>query len=167
MDAIPYIGIAAFGSGQGKTRLIVALLEEFARHGLSAAVLKHGQHVSWPAEKDSSLFMQAGAKAALVVSPAGWLLSAQPPEQPDFAAALRMLQQSCQADILLVEGYKQGSQPKLLLTEECLQQQQLLPHTVAIISDTLQHVTLPCFSSTDTQGIAGFILSYCGIGGGV
>jgi molybdopterin-guanine dinucleotide biosynthesis protein MobB len=139
----------------------VALLQELAQRGLKAAVLKHARHVSWPTDKDSGLFMQAEAIAALVVSPAGWQLSALPQDEPDFAAALDMLEQSCRADLALVEGYKQGPQPKLLLTKEGLSPQQLPPHTVALVSETPQHLALPCFSGTDIKGIADFIINYC------
>jgi molybdopterin-guanine dinucleotide biosynthesis protein MobB len=164
MRDIPLIGIAAPGSGYGKTRLILALLDEFARRGLMVAVLKHAHHINWPEDKDSSLYMRHGAASALLVAPACWLLSAASPEGLDFEAALGMLSQST-ADLVLVEGYKQGPQPKLLLTEESIDEGMLLPHTAALVSDARQHLPLPCFSCLDTAGIADFIMSYCGVGG--
>ena len=157
---IPLMGIASDGSKKGKTRLILALLDELAHMGLTAAVLKHGQHVQWPIAKDSGLFMQAGATAALIASPSGWQLCAAPIEEVDFTLAIQILKQSCRADLVLVEGYKQGSQPKLLLSEDVLAEQQLLPHTVALVSDTVQHILLPCYNSMDIAGIANFIISY-------
>lgn len=165
MKQIPIIGIAAHGSDSGKTRLIVALLDEFAQKGLKVAVLKHGQHIALPTGKDSSFYMQAGAVAALVVAPDSWLMAALPEKEPDFDTALALLKQSCRADLLLVEGYKQGPQPKLLLTEEMLTGDMLLPHTLALVSDTPQTLQLPCFSSTDIVGIAYFIMHACGMGG--
>jgi molybdopterin-guanine dinucleotide biosynthesis protein MobB len=165
MGETPLIGIAAPGSGQGKTRLILALLQEFAERGLRVAVLKHGQHVSWPADKDSGLYMRQGAAAALLVTPTGWLLAAQTPAEPDFDAAARLLKQSGAADLVLVEGYKQGPQPKLLLARATLSAAELLPHTVALISEAPQHLPLPCFRGAATEAIAGFIISYCKIGG--
>ena len=165
MKDIPLIGIAAHCSGAGKTQLILGLLEEFLRRSVKAAVLKHGQHVSWPEDKDSGLYMRHGAKAALLVAPAGRQLLIASAEEANFFAARDLLCRSATADIILVEGYKLGPQPKLLLTEECLAEEQLLPHTVAIVSDREQHSSLPCFSCADTTDIAGFIMSYCGIGG--
>ena len=165
MEDLPLMGIAAPGSNWGKTRLILALLDEFIRRGLKVAVLKHAHHVSWSKEKDSGLFMEAGAQAALVVSSAGWLLSAATEEEADYTAVLRMLKQSCQADLVLVEGYKMGGQPKLQLTEETLGTEQLLPQTVALISSAPQKITLPCFEYTNIEGIADFIVSYSGVGG--
>lgn len=165
MNDIPMIGIAARGAGQGKTRLILALLEEFTRRGLKVAVLKHAQHVSWPAKKDSGLYMRHGALSSLVVAPTGWQLSVAALEEPNFAAARDILLQSCCANLLLTEGYKQGPQPKLLLTEESANEEVLLPHTVALVSKAPQFLPLPCFSDEDTVGIVDFIIGYCGIGG--
>ena len=160
MKNIPVIGIAAHGANQGKTRLLLSLLEEFSARGVQVCVLKHGQHIFLPPEKDSSLFMQAGAAASLVVTPAGWLLAAAPAQEPDFTAATRMLAQSCRADLLLVEGYKQGPHPKLLLTAQTLTQEKLLPHTVALVSDAAQHLPLPCFPTQNSASIADFIINY-------
>ena len=165
MRDAPLIGIAAPGSGLGKTRLILALLDEFARRGVLTAVLKHAHHISWPENKDSSLYMQHGAAAALLIAPTCWLLSAAPEEEPDFAVAQGMLRQSAPVDIVMVEGYKQGTHPKLLLTEETTSMEMLLPHTVALVSEKAQHLPLPCFSCLDTANIADFIMSYCGVGG--
>ncbi|MCL2496941.1 MAG: molybdopterin-guanine dinucleotide biosynthesis protein B [Clostridiales bacterium] len=160
MENIPVIGIAAHGANKGKTRLLLALLRELRAKGLRVCVLKHGQHVFLPPEKDSSLFMQAGAAASLIVTPEGWLLAAAPEQEPDFLVAARMLAQSCHADLLLVEGYKQGPHPKLLLTGEALTKEMLLPHTLALISDATQHLPLPCFAVEGSAAIAGFIIKY-------
>jgi molybdopterin-guanine dinucleotide biosynthesis protein MobB len=161
MKDLPLIGIAALASGQGKTRLILSLLEEFSRQGIKVAILKHGQHVQWPEDKDSSLFMQAGAAAALLVTPSGWMLSAAPEQEPSFALALKTLTENCPADLVLTEGYKNGPQPKLLLTEHSLKAGQVLPHTVALISEAPQNLPLPRFKSTATKQIADFIIKTC------
>ena len=162
---IPLIGIAASGSGAGKTQLILALLEELTKYGLNAAVLKHAQHMSWPIDKDSGLYMLHGAKSALAVSPMGWQFNASPTPEPDFSTALRLLEQNPPIDIILVEGYKKGPQPKLLLSSYNIGKEHLLPHTVALVSEAPQQLPLPCFDNTDTAAITTFIINYCGLGG--
>ena len=162
MYTLPLMGIAAHGSNTGKTQLILALLEEFTKRGLKAAVLKHGRHIDWQQEKDSGLFMRHGAAASLLITPAGFQLLNVPHSEPPFALALNTLWQSGRPDITLVEGYKREDHPKLLLAQESLTKEQLLPRTVAIISEKRQHGPLPCFKHRETETIADFIMRYCG-----
>ncbi|MCL1975409.1 MAG: molybdopterin-guanine dinucleotide biosynthesis protein MobB [Firmicutes bacterium] len=165
MKNTPLIGIAAHSSQAGKTQLILSLVQELARRGLRAAVLKHASHINWPADKDSGLYMLHGAAASLIVSPTGWQLSAAPAQEPDFTLAKNLLEQSMPTDIILTEGYKNGPQPKLLISESVLDKELLLPHTIALISEAPQHLSLPCFRNTDIKEISEFIMYSCGLGG--
>jgi len=101
----------------GKTTLIEGVLPLLCARGISVAVVKHDAHgiqFDRPG-KDSDRFFRAGANVVIRganESAARW----HPSEAPDLGQTLAMLGASY--DLVLVEGHKQTSLPKLWLLGE-------------------------------------------------
>ncbi len=107
------IGLAGW-SGAGKTTLIVRLIPELNRRGLSASTIKHAHHgfdVDRPG-KDSYEHRAAGAHEVLVASANRLALMRElrgAPE-PSLADLLRLLEP---VDLVLIEGFKRDPFPKI------------------------------------------------------
>ncbi len=155
------IGVAALAANSGKTHLLLRLVAYFNKQQIKVAVLKHGQHISLAKGKDSSLFGDLDIPS-LIVSPEGYILHAKPQPELPFKQACKILNDTADIDLLLVEGYKREQHPKLLIAKQTLTKDQLLANTIAIISDYPQNLDLPCFKPDDTAKIADFINQYIG-----
>ena len=110
------LGLAGW-SGSGKTTLLLALVALLKRRGLRVATLKHAHHgfdVDHPG-KDSFAHREAGADQVLVASSRRIALMVED-SLPD-ADARRSLEDLLPmlgpADVVLVEGFKTGPQPKI------------------------------------------------------
>ena len=107
------IGFAGF-SGAGKTTLIVRLIPELNRRGMSVSTIKHAHHgfdLDRPG-KDSYAHRAAGANEVLVASANRLALMRElrgAPE-PSLAELLRLL---APVDLVLVEGFKREALPKI------------------------------------------------------
>lgn len=162
----PVIGIIGSGSKCGKTTLIEGLLAVFKDRGLQVAVLKHGQHVDFCAQKDTGRHLTAGAKATFLVTPHGYLLQGRPEKEPSFADAVFLLTKFGQWDLILVEGYKRAVQTKI---EICLPDQDdlFLPQEepLAYVGENLKPHLVDkikgkrIFSPQDFVGLADFIMT--------
>jgi molybdopterin-guanine dinucleotide biosynthesis protein B len=112
------IGFAGW-SGAGKTTLIVRLIPELNRRGLSVSTIKHAHHgfdVDRPG-KDSYEHRAAGAREVLVASANRLALMRElrgAPEPP-LAHLLRMLEP---VDLVLIEGFKRDPLPKIEVYRE-------------------------------------------------
>jgi len=104
-------------SGSGKTTLIEAVVPVLRNRGVSVAVVKHDAHgvnIDHPG-KDSDRLFRAGADVLLRganESAARW----HPDGGPDLDQAL--IQLGIDHDLVLVEGHKETSVPKLWLLAE-------------------------------------------------
>ena len=153
------IGFCAAGSGAGKTTLICSQLEELRRRGVKTAVLKHGHHPPYR-NHDTGRALAAGAAGALYVSPEGWQLELRPEEElpPEEAAAL--LRRLTGAELVIVEGWKKGSHPKIALCRRGVSETLPCPQSelLAVITDMPVNTALPCFRPEETGRICDFIL---------
>lgn len=92
----------------GKTHLVVRLVAEFRRRGLTVSTIKHTHHHDVDPDapgKDSFRHREAGASEVIVASDRRWYLVHEareegPPGLPDLVARL------APCDIVLIEGYK-------------------------------------------------------------
>jgi molybdopterin-guanine dinucleotide biosynthesis protein B len=107
------IGLAGW-SGAGKTTLLARLIPELIGRGLTVSTLKHAHHafdIDTPG-KDSWTHREAGATEVLISSGRRFALlhelrGAPEPALPELLARLSPV------DLVLVEGFKRGSHPKL------------------------------------------------------
>lgn len=159
-------GFAAY-SGSGKTTLIENLLPVLVRRGLRVSVIKHAHHafdVDRPG-KDSYRHRQAGATEVLVSSGVRWALMHElrqeaEPELP------RLLERLSPCDLVLVEGFKRQTIPKMEIHRIAAATPLLFPDDsdiVALATDALIASRLPRFALDDFTGIAGFIVDHLGV----
>ena len=101
-------------SGSGKTTLLVQLIPALLRRGLTVSTLKHAHHnfdVDQPG-KDSYRHREAGATEVLVASDNRWALmhELRGAAEPSLEELLTHL---APVDLVIVEGFKRSSLPKL------------------------------------------------------
>ncbi|MEN9560103.1 MAG: Molybdopterin-guanine dinucleotide biosynthesis adapter protein [Pseudomonadota bacterium] len=158
-------------SGSGKTTLIEKVIAHLCHRGYRISLVKHAHHefdIDHPG-KDSFRHRQAGAAEILISSARRWALMheiASPEAELSLAQALAQLSP---CDLVLVEGYKHASIPKLevyraSVGKPLLHQQD--PYIQAIASEKSELgalPALPCFALDDIAGIAHFILKAVGL----
>src|SRR5574337_439704 len=156
-------GIAGF-SGSGKTTLIEKLIPVFTARGLRVSVIKHAHHgfdLDRPG-KDSFRHRQAGATEVLMLSAQRWVLmhELRGEAEPTLEAQLATL---TPCDLVLIEGFKAASVPKVEVHRPAHGKPPLFPdnpHVVAVASDGPVETTLPILPLNDPVPVADFILGY-------
>lgn len=163
---IPLIGFAAF-SGTGKTTLLTRLIPILKQKGLRIGLIKHGHHnfdIDIPG-KDSFRLREAGASPVMIVSRhrRAMITEINPEQEPKLDDQLKLFDQSA-LDLILVEGFKAESFPKIELHRSGLNNPLLYPNDpdiIAIASDctlsTPAYLTQLDINRPET--IAAFILN--------
>jgi len=107
------IGLAGW-SGSGKTTLLAKVIPRLVVRGLKVSTLKHAHHgfdVDQPG-KDSHTHRMVGASEVLVSSANRWALVHELRGQPEPALGA-LLAKLSPVDLVLIEGYKAETHPKL------------------------------------------------------
>lgn len=107
------LGISGY-SGSGKTQLLTQLIPLLIDRGLSVSTLKHAHHrfdVDQPG-KDSYRHRQAGAQQVLIASSQRWVLLSELADAPEPNLS-DLLERLDPVDLVLVEGFKRESFPKI------------------------------------------------------
>lgn len=161
--AVPTFGIAGYKNA-GKTTLVVDLVRELVARGWRVGTLKHAHHdfdIDQPG-KDSFEHRAAGATEVIVASSrrvAQIRELASPADEPGLPALVARMQA---VDLVLVEGWKTGTHPRLELRREAAPAPVIAGHApgvVAIVSDQpLDGESLPVLSRSGVPAIADFIL---------
>ncbi|MBV8765615.1 MAG: molybdopterin-guanine dinucleotide biosynthesis protein B [Hyphomicrobiales bacterium] len=108
------LGIAGW-SGAGKTTLVVKLITAFTARGLRVATVKHAHHdfdIDQPG-KDSFVHRQAGAGEVIVSSARRFALIHELAEDEAEMTLPALLKRLAPCDLVLVEGFKMLTHPKL------------------------------------------------------
>ncbi len=166
--ACPLLGFVAF-SGTGKTTLLKQLIPLLKQQNLKIGLIKHAHHhfdIDIPG-KDSYELRKAGAEQVLVASQQRWAMITETPMQESDPALDKMLAHLDQPelDLILVEGFKHATFPKLELHRPALGHPLLFPHDadiLAIATDAPLHrkTTLPVLDINQPKAIAEFILQH-------
>ncbi len=162
---LPLLGFCGF-SGTGKTTLLSHLLPLLRAQGLRVGMVKHaheGFDIDHPG-KDSQRLREAGAMQMLIASRRriAWIEELPLQEsEPRLTEVLGALDPS-RLDLVLVEGFKSESFPKIELHRQVLGQPLIYPsdpYIIAIATDTplLQHDTPPQLDLNRPEMIARFI----------
>lgn len=159
-------GFAGF-SGSGKTTLIEQLIPRFVAQGLRIALVKHAHHtfdVDHPG-KDSYRHRHAGATEVLVTSSRRWVLmhELRGEAEPSMEEVVARISP---CDLLLVEGYKRASIPKLEVYREIVGEGMLHPHDpniVAVATDRPFDLHLPVLDLNRPDLVGDFILGHLGL----
>src|SRR5215210_1769351 len=107
------IGLAGW-SGAGKTTLVLKLIPELNRRGLTVSTLKHAHHAFEIDEpgKDSFEHRAAGAEEVLVASERRFALIRELRDAPEPSLA-ELLARLSPVDLVIVEGFKAHAHPKI------------------------------------------------------
>lgn len=153
-------------SGSGKTTLIEAMIPWFKAQDLQVAVVKHSHHNLQfePPHKDSSRFRSAGAREVIVASPYHYALFHNLEEQDEPRLAQLVARLDPNVDVILVEGYRQASIPRLEVHRPSRGIEPVYPQTeqvVALASDVaLVDLPLPVLDLNQPDLVAQFIWTY-------
>jgi molybdopterin-guanine dinucleotide biosynthesis adapter protein len=159
-------GLAGW-SGSGKTTLMTALIPEFVARGITVSTIKHAHHafdIDQPG-KDSWRHREAGASEVMIVSQRRWALMHELRDEPEPTLEA-LLPRITPVDLLLIEGFKRHSHPKIEVYRPSLGKPALHPDdpfVVAVASDErLGELNLPCLPLNRPAVIADFILQHEG-----
>ncbi|KGM33217.1 molybdopterin-guanine dinucleotide biosynthesis protein B [Inquilinus limosus] len=128
------LGIAGW-SGSGKTTLLAKLIPVLIGRGLTVSTIKHAHHdfdVDQPG-KDSWRHREAGATEVLVSSDRRWALMHEHrgAAEPPLAELLAKLEP---VDLVLVEGFKRETPPKLEVWRAATGKPPLHPEDPSIVA---------------------------------
>lgn len=153
-------------SGSGKTTLIEAMIPWFKAQDLQVAVVKHSHHNLQfePPHKDSSRFRSAGAREVIVASPYHYALFHNLDQQQEPRLAELVARLEPDVDVILVEGYRQASIPRLEVHRPSRGIEPVYPQTeqvLALASDVaLGNLPLPVLDLNQPDLVAQFIWTY-------
>ncbi|WP_109017171.1 molybdopterin-guanine dinucleotide biosynthesis protein B [Novimethylophilus kurashikiensis] len=166
----PILGICAAASGMGKTTLMEKILPILKSHGLRIGVIKQARadfDTDHPG-KDSHRLRLAGADSVMVGSSKRWALMTElPQEYPDNDdSRLKELiphMNTTDSDLILVEGFREASIPKIEVYRACLgyplralKDKQIL----AVASDTGCSSPKPILNINSAEEVVSFILEW-------
>jgi molybdopterin-guanine dinucleotide biosynthesis protein B len=158
------IGLAGW-SGSGKTTLLTKVIPRIVARGVKVSTVKHAHHsfdMDRPG-KDSHSHRMAGATEVLVGSANRWAVvhELRGEAEPTLPALLR---KASPVDLVLVEGYKGETHPKLEVYRAANGKPLLHPGDpaiVAVASDTpLSGVRIPVLDLNDIEGITDILLRH-------
>jgi len=135
---IPMLGFSAF-SGTGKTTLLTKIIPLLKQSGIRVGLIKRSHHnfeIDKPG-KDSYRLRKVGASPVMLVSTHRRAiiteLDSSSQEKPRLDQQLKFLDQS-ELDLILVEGFKAESFPKIELHRPALNNKLLFPDDPTIIA---------------------------------
>jgi molybdopterin-guanine dinucleotide biosynthesis protein B len=144
---------------------LIKVIPRLVVRGLKVSTLKHAHHsfdIDQPG-KDSHSHRLAGATEVLIGAASRWALvhelrgEAEPP-------LVQLLTKLSPVDLVIIEGYKRESHPKLEVHRAALGKPLLHPddpHIVAIAADTaLASARVPVVSLDDIEAIADILVQH-------
>ena len=166
------IGFAAY-SGTGKTTLIKDIVMILKKSNYRVSVIKHAHHnfdIDQPG-KDSYEIRKSGAENMLISSENRWALMHENVNNNELTLInLINLLEKIKYDLILVEGFKAESFPKIeLYRKEVSKDRELLSssdkNVVAIATEqkTKLETSLPVLDINNPQNIANFIINFLNI----
>jgi molybdopterin-guanine dinucleotide biosynthesis protein MobB len=165
-QGVPLLGFIA-ASGTGKTTLLGAVIPLLSKAGLRVGCIKHTHHrfdIDRPG-KDSYLLRQAGAQQILIGGRDRWALivEADSGDEPPLESMISSMQLAT-LDLVLVEGFKLASLPKieihraeLELRPQCAEEDTII--ALATNQKPPPRVSVPVLDLDDPQDVARFILA--------
>lgn len=151
------IGLAGW-SGAGKTTLLTQIIPVLTGEGLRVSTIKHAHHkfdVDAPG-KDSWRHREAGATEVMVSSDRRWALMHE--LRGETEPGLRdLLSKMSRVDLVIVEGFKSESHPKIEIHRAANDKPLLYPNDsdiLGIVSDAKITTSLPVVRIDDIPAIA-------------
>lgn len=160
-------GLAGW-SGSGKTTLALRVIQAVIGRGLTVSTIKHTHHgvdLDKPG-KDPYRQRRAGAAEVMLASGARWALMRELEGETEWSVnelAARM----SPVDLILIEGFKSKSHPKLEVHRPSLGAPLLADRddaVVAVASDEdLPGLAVPVLGLNDVGAVTDFILAHVGL----
>ncbi len=150
-------------SGTGKTTLLEQVIAELKRRGHRIGVIKHDAHrfdIDHPG-KDSYRLSAAGADTMLISSPEKLAVIKKHEASPPLEALVATY--FADVDIVLAEGFKKGSLPKIELHRRersnalMCRGEENDPTLVAVASDEPLSLDVPVLDLNDPVAVADFV----------
>jgi molybdopterin-guanine dinucleotide biosynthesis protein B len=158
---LPVVAIVG-ASGSGKTTVLEKLIPELVRLGLRVGTIKHDVHgfeMDRPG-KDSWRHKKAGSTVTVLSSPKQIGMLRDTDQDSPLEELIPLLEG---VDLVLTEGYKKGSRPKMEVFRPELQAEPLCKGDsllIALISDAEIDLGVPRFSPRDIESVANFVINY-------
>lgn len=155
------IGVAGFKNA-GKTTLVEKLVIELTKRGYRISTIKHAHH-SFDIDhegRDSFRHRKAGASEVAVVSRHRWAIinELRGNEEPSLHEILAKL---APCDLVIVEGYKRDTHPKIEVRNLALDHPKLAgddPTVIAIAATgEIKDAPVPVFDRDDVLSLCDFI----------
>ena len=149
-------------SGSGKTTISVNLISCLKRRGYRVGTIKHDVHgfqIDHPG-KDSYRHKAAGASTTIITSPKQ-IAMVTDVDHDHSPQDLRPM--FSHLDIVLVEGFKRAQLPKIEVFRPETGKGAACkgdPHLLAVVCDTPVNWGVRRFSTTDSEALADFVVSY-------
>jgi molybdopterin-guanine dinucleotide biosynthesis protein B len=156
------IGIAGW-SGAGKTTLLTRVIPRLIARGVAVSTIKHAHHafdIDQPG-KDSHTHRVAGATEVLVSSASRFALMHELRGEPEWTLRA-LLGRLSAVDLVLVEGFKRETHPKLEVFRAVLGKPPLYPddpNIVAIASDGPLTARVPVVALDDAEAVADVLIA--------
>lgn len=163
----PVIGIAGW-KNSGKTTLTVGLVAELSRRGWRVSTIKRAHHDADIDHEGTDTFRhrQAGASEVILATGRRWALvhELRDEEEPALDDLLARL---APCDLVVVEGFKRGSHPKIEARRREAHDHEPLPasaNVVAIAADhPVEDAAVPVFALDAVPAIADFVEKAAGL----
>ena len=160
MENRPCVVAVSGVKNSGKTSLIERLLPELVRRGLRVATVKHDGHRFEPDRPgtDSFRHLAAGALGTAVFDGEKFQLVRRAAVDERF-----LLEQFPEADLILLEGFKDSPWPKIELVRAAVSERPVCHPSarLALVTDRkLEAPGCPVFSLDDTAGLADLLLRF-------
>ena len=147
-------------SNSGKTTLIERIIPRLAEKGYRVATIKHNRH-GFDIDhegKDSWRHKKAGAFTTVIASPG--MVAVVEDAEKDYGIAELVERYIRNADLILVEGFKDNPFPKIEVSLVQSKHQLLCTkedNLIAIASDAAYDKGVPCFDINDIEGLVQLI----------
>jgi molybdopterin-guanine dinucleotide biosynthesis adapter protein len=158
------IGIAGW-SGAGKTTLLTQIIPRLVARGVKVSTIKHAHHsfdIDRPG-KDSHAHRIAGATEVVVGSGTRWAIVHELRGEPE-PTLTELVEKITPVDLVLVEGFKRGSHPKLEVHRASVGKPFLYPADPAIVAiasdEPLPNVRILVVDLDDVEGISDILLRH-------
>ena len=155
------IGITGW-SGAGKTTLLAKLIPELRARGLKVSTLKHAHHafdVDQPG-KDSHVHRVSGATETLIASAKRFALMRELRDEAEWTLP-QLLTKLTPVDLVLVEGFKRETHPKIEIFRQANGRPALHPEDPHIRAIATDHAfplsSLPQAALDDIRTIADLV----------
>ena len=154
---LPIISIVG-KSGSGKTTLIEKIIPELKRRGHKIGTVKHAYHGFDIDQKgkDSWRHKEAGADMVIVASP-GKIAMVKDADSESLKCLEKYFHDM---DIIIVEGYKRGNQPKIEIFRSSSHKKPLCGednNLIALVTDANIDLKVPKFGLEEIDSLADFI----------